>query len=134
MTQVAEKVDHAIENAKGWYASIEEMLADLAKASDDGDTNAVDSATQTIQESVLSVLVRDGWHTPGSPAEDGAEEYEILLTTGGPALRIYGKINQYDEAETAELQVQDWFKPWTPYLDGIKEQTLLDFTRHFYFG
>ena len=132
MTQVAEKIDHAIENAKGWYASIEEMIAALNDAETD---DAHESATQAIQESVLSVLVRDGWHSPGSPSEEGAEEYEILLTTGGPALRIWGKLDKYDEPETAELQVQDWFKPWsTPYLDGVKEATLLQFVRQFYFG
>jgi hypothetical protein len=57
----------AIENARNWYASIQEMLAA-------GDR-------QAIEESVLSVLVRDGWHAPGGMGE--AEEFEVLLSTAG---------------------------------------------------
>jgi len=90
-----------------------------------------ENAMQTIQESVLSVTVRDGWHQPGVPSE-GAEEYEILLTTGGPALRIYGELDDYGQPRTAELQMQDWFTPWTHY--PSPQADLLRFASCFYFG
>jgi hypothetical protein len=77
-------------------------------------------------------MVRDGWYQPGRPNEYGPEEYEILLSTGGPALRIYGKLGRDDEPETAELQMQDWFLPWQRY--PTAEEPLLQFARYFYFG
>src|SRR5690606_3875422 len=41
-----------------------------------------------------------------------AGEYEILLSTGGPAVRIVGRLNVWGEPETtAVLQYQDWFAP-----------------------
>lgn len=167
-----DNMEHARGNAKGWLASIEEMLAELegheAAARADGwegphkdkwgatyfehtdgatwacadwralcDDNGIDAerseeAEQRIGESVLSVSVRDGWHTPGAPSEDGPEEYEVLLSTGGPALRIWGKLREHGEPDTAELQMQDWGTPWTRY--PAPEETLLAFVRCFYFG
>lgn len=126
---------HAMGNAKAWLGSIEEMLADLEKAQDaDGDraSNSLEDAERAIHESVLSVSVRDGWRQPGTVSEEGAIEYEILLSTGGPALRIWGELNQHDEPHTAVLQWQDWGTPWTRY--PAPEATLLRFARCFYFG
>jgi hypothetical protein len=77
-------------------------------------------------------LIRDGWREPGKLAENGAEEYEILLSTRGPALRILGKLNEYCEPESAELQMQDWCTVWTRY--HAPEATLLEFARQFWLG
>jgi hypothetical protein len=170
-TEKEDKLAGARENAKGWLASIEEMLeAKWEKAADDEgwkpfqdefgvacwrDKEGVtfagtaeqlceyhgieptsrneDEARQAIEESVLSVMVRDGWRSPGqSTSEDGPEEYEILLSTGGPALRIYGKLDRHSQPDTAELQMQDWFTPWTRY--PASEETLLAFASVFWFG
>jgi hypothetical protein len=135
MTQTIEQ-DHAEYNADGWAENITEMLETLADAEDDTAASGLaDEARQRIQESVLSVMVRDGWREPGQAfAEDGAEEYEILLSTGGPAARIYGTLDENGEPERAELQVQDWFKPWTRSKNPITQDTLLEFARCFYFG
>jgi hypothetical protein len=130
--QEQDKVEHAKSNAAGWLSSIEEMLEPLDIVDEEDPSH--DEAMQTIHESVLSVLVRDGWREPGGeigPNGD-AEEYEILLSTGGPALRIWGKLDQYSEPESAELQMQDWFLPWTRF--PAAEATLLQFARCFYFG
>jgi len=124
-------MQHASENAKGWLASIEDMLAELRR-SEENDAGGSDDARQAIEESALSVSVRDGWHQPGQASEDGPEEYEILLSTGGPALRIYGRLNDFCEPDTAELQMQDWGTPWTRY--NAPEETLLQFARCFWFG
>ena len=51
-----------------------------------------EDAGRRIQEDPLSVLVRSGWHSPGEKME--AAEYEILLSTGGPATRIVGDLDQ----------------------------------------
>ena len=133
-----------LDNARGWYASIVEMVEALEKADFDaikegptetGDYgDALQSIKQRIHESVLSVEVRSGWYLTGSRhTETGPspEEYRILLSTGGPALQIVGTLSEHGEPETAALQSQDWGTPWT-YL--CANQTLLTFARCFYFG
>lgn len=70
-----------------------------------------DDAVQDIYESPLSVQVRGGWHDIGvTDAED--EEFEILLSTGGPAARIIGDLGMHNAPEDVQLQYQDWFTPW----------------------
>ena len=175
-TAETDKFEHARENAKGWLASIEEMLeklggyqaaaeaagwtgpykdkfgatyfraendegtvstwacADWKTLCDDMEIEAEqdDDARQEIEESVLSVSVRDGWRQPRMPNEDGADEYEILLTTDGPALRIWGELDRHCQPSSAELQMQDWLLPWTRY--PAPEATLLEFANCFWFG
>jgi hypothetical protein len=127
--QAQAEVNHAEENAKAWYASIIEMLQALDADTDERNQKYED-AMQTIHESVLSVLVRSDWHIPGETSEPG--EYEILLSTGGPALRIVGELDDYKQPRTAEMQHQDWFTPWTRY--PSPETDLLRFAQCFYFG
>jgi hypothetical protein len=94
-----------------------------------------ESGEQAILEDPLSVMVRDGWRSPSGQVDEGPEEYEILLSTGGPATRIIGKLNKYSEPETASLQVQDWFVPWQEWRgEGFSEETLLTYARCFYYG
>jgi hypothetical protein len=90
-----------------------------------------DRARQTIEEDALSVEVRSGWCSPGS--EMKAEEFCILLCTGGPAVRIRGELNEYGEPDRAWLECQDWFTPWTQVFD-VEQETLLAYARCFYFG
>lgn len=90
-----------------------------------------DSAREDIQNSALSLQVRSGWVTPGE--EMNAEEFEILLTTGGPALRIRGELNEHKEPDRAWLEYQDWGTPWTQYFD-VEQDTLLTFCQQFFFG
>ena len=129
----------AFENGRGWYSTISELVERLDKATDragdgdDQDCKSHDELRQEIEEGPLSVMVRDGWHQPGTACDEGADEYEILLSTGGPALRIYGKLDQYSQPETAELQAQDWFTPWVRVPDTA-EPMLLAYASVFYFG
>lgn len=138
----ADRYAHARQNAKGWYESIADYAERLERA-DEGDkvgSAAAEAVREEIQESVLSVMVlsvmvRDGWRLPGSECdgnENTAEEFEILLSTGGPALRLWGKLGQHGEPESCEMQMQDWGIPWTRY--PTPEDTLLAFARCFYFG
>lgn len=91
-----------------------------------------DEARQAISEDPLSVQVRSGW--ADSPEEMEAEEYEILLCTGGPACRIVGELDQ-GEPDSARIEYQDWFTPWG-YHDTSSEEdkALLTYARQFYFG
>lgn len=94
-----------------------------------------EAVEERIHEDPLTVLVRDGWHEPGKPAEDGPEEYEILLSTGGPATRIRGELDDDCQPKTARLEVQDWFVPWKEWRgEGWSEEVLLDYARCFWFG
>lgn len=114
---------------------------------DAGDENvmfvaAEDEDEQRIQESPLSVQVRSGWRDPSQLAGDGTlgdappEEFEILLSTGGPALRIRGELDEHCQPYRAWLEYQDWGTPWTEFHgEGAPSQeTLVAFCSVFYFG
>lgn len=107
------------------FAELEELEADA-----DGN-DCWDDAVQVICEDPLSVLVRDDWHIPDGDAD--CTEYELLLGTGGPAIRIRGTLDTYGQPDSATLQVQDWFKPWTNF-EGGDESVLLRYASYFYFG
>ncbi len=95
-----------------------------------------DEARERIEEGALSVEVRGGWHTPGDEDGDEAHEYRILLCTGGPAVQITGEIGQHGEPESARIQYQDWFRPWTDWTDGPADEDdiLLAYASVFYWG
>ena len=42
------------------------------------------------------------------------EEFKILLSWGGPACQIIGKLDQYKQPLDIEIQYQDWGTPWEP--------------------
>lgn len=90
-----------------------------------------DEARDAILEDALSVEVRSDWHTPGDSSE--ATEYCILLSTGGPAVRIVGDLDQLKQPVSAALQIQDWGTPWTDYREA-DEGTLLQYAGCFCFG
>lgn len=136
ITTTEDRFEHAKSNAKGWYETIKGQVAALrVAAANPGDCDR-EAAEQTIQEGPLEVAVRDGWHSPGQPSQEGPEEFYILLSTGGPALRIWGTIGAHGEPKDCELQMQDWGTPWTkwapePY-DETFHDTLLAYASCFY--
>lgn len=96
-----------------------------------GDCESEEQARERIQEDALSVEVRSGWTPLGDTLT--ADEFNILLTTGGPAVRIMGELDEYGEPRRAWLEVQDWFQPWMQYFPADQE-VLLAYARCFYFG
>lgn len=114
---------------KSAMACIAEMVAAMNATTD---LESGDERTRAIQEDALSVEVRTSWHSPGD-TEGSKPEYTILLSTGGPATRIIGELDQYGEPKTARLEAQDWFMPWTEYRDS-DESVLLEYARVFYYG
>jgi hypothetical protein len=127
---VTKEKNHAIQNARGWLSSIREMIKGLE--SEDGPTR--DEADTAIMDSPLSIEVRDGWRTPGGKAEGGPDEYRILLTTGGPALRLIGTLED-GTPTTVRMEWQDWGTPWTAMrLSARDEAACLAFASRFYFG
>ncbi len=108
-----------------------EELKELEAAA--GECKNQDDARQRIEEDTLSMEVRSGWAS--SAADMVAEEFCILLSTGGPATRIVGDLNANFEPCRARLEVQDWGEPWTEYYCGSGGmETLLAYARCFSFG
>ena len=152
------KLDHAQQNARAYAESISnaleafdldwQMLEELEYEAAHGELSASeleeleelrskmhgyeskDDAERDILEMPLSVEVRSGWYAPGSQPED-PEKFCILLSTGGPALRIIGDLDR-GEPMKARLQYQDWGISWTEFFD-VEQDTLLSFARFFYF-
>jgi len=101
-----------------------------------GDCENQDAARDRIQEDPLSVQVRSGWHSPCNDRMDerqAPEEFEILLCTGGPAVRIMGELDECGQPYRAWLEYQDWGTPWIRYF-GADQDALLTYCREFYFG
>jgi hypothetical protein len=133
---VDDDLREAIENAKAqlarWDEDNAEELKELTEAATlDGELVDAETARERIQERPLSVQVRSGWTDPGGEME--AAEFEVLLTTGGPALRIIGELDEHNEPDRAWLEYQDWGTPWTRYFP-TEQETLLSFCRCLYFG
>jgi hypothetical protein len=128
-----------MENEKEWHVASQEMgesvynaIKELVDAVNNAkDDTSREEAEQAIDEDPLSVTVRTGWVTPGDLHEP--EEYCILLGTGGPAYRIVGTLNGFLEPDSARIEVQDWFEPWTEYRDSDQD-VLLQYAGRFYYG
>jgi len=97
-----------------------------------GDCETQDDARQHIHEDPLSVQVRSTWTNVGDKME--ASEFEILLCTGGPAVRIIGELDRYNEPARAWIEYQDWGTPWTEFFGDHDRDALLAYARTFYFG
>lgn len=112
--------------------SIVELVDALHKAEGDDDQDAIDEAETAIYEDALSVEVRcSEWTSPGAME---ADEYRILLGWGGPAMQIRGELYR-GRPDTAVVEVQDWFIPWTPYNGTTEEEDekLLEYAQKFCF-
>lgn len=96
----------------------------------DSEEYSEDRARERIQEDPLNLELRGTWQ-PGEKPE--ADEAVLLLSTGGPAVRLIVGLGQYAEPSWARLEAQDWFLPWTPY-HGADEGMLLEYAACFYYG
>lgn len=112
-----------------WDEEFGEELSELEDTA--GDCGSKDDARQRIDEDPLEIQVRSGWSAPGSDLE--AEEFMILLCTGGPAVRIVGELSDVGEPHRAWMEYQDWGTPWTQYF-GASSSTLCEYASHFFGG
>lgn len=136
LTMIDDANDDEKDDARAELAQWDEENGDELESlkSEAGDCEDRDEAEERIREDALSVEVRSGWYSAGeSDQSDRAPaEFNILLTTGGPAVRIRGELSG-GEPYRAWLEVQDWFQPWTQYQDA-SQSVLLDYARCFYYG
>ena len=118
----------------GTYQNIVEIMDAmvLAMARSATEPNATSDIMDQIMEMPLSVSVRSGWQTPGVN-DQSPEEYELLLGTGGPAVRVYGRLDEHGRPRSAEMQGQDWFTPWERTTVDQDEEVLLQFAEYFYY-
>ena len=127
------KSNHALNNAIG---HMESMVEDFKKDKhffNIKDFDSQDELRESILNSALSVEFRSSWYS--SPNEEiNPEEFKILLTWGGPALRIIGELDNYGPVNP-KLQFQDWGTPWIDFKITEDQQDALNwFCNCFYFG
>jgi hypothetical protein len=125
-------MNDAEQQAKSQVESIVEMIDALRKAESDSEREAAQTA---IYEDPLEVEVRGDWHAVGAQP-CGATEFKVLLCTGGPAVRILGVLNKYDEPEHATVLYQDWFTAWETLtgLTDAENEAVIEYCRQFYFA
>jgi len=138
VTTTTKKPNHALNNAQGHIESIVENFEKITfleslNVTGPEEEEEIEQIRESINNSALSVEFRSGWSTNSEKLE--AEEFKILLTWGGPALRVIGDLDQYKQAENIKLQFQDWGTPWTDFqLSENQENALNWFCNCFYFG
>ena len=138
------KENHALTNCIGQLDSIKELYREYKKQEDleawGTGSNVYNWTSEGIveraREEALSVEFRSGWCSNFEDAKP--EEFKILLSTGGPACQIIGKID-YGSCEPIdiEIQYQDWGTPWTSHEISYNQddyQALEWFCNCFYFG
>ena len=125
--------------AIGTVQDIIQQHQDWQLALDDGNDLRVEEIEREVDERPLSVEVRSGWSA--TSAQWTADEFRILLGTGGPAFQIVGEVSDYGEALNPQMQYQDWYKPWTSCgwcydddFEGEGKAALHWFCNRFYFG
>jgi len=136
MTTVKEK-NHAITNCVAQLDSIKELYRNYKEADTQEDWEAREKIVEQAQEEALSVEFRSGWACELHDMKP--EEFKILLSTGGPACQIIGKLDHYNQPTDIEIQYQDWYQPWKTFLTSpekckIDSQALFWFCECFYFG
>jgi hypothetical protein len=122
--------NHAAANAAAWCETILDQLGRLKSACHESD-ETYETIREEIQDSPLSLQVRSDWSNLGGELEPA--ELCILLSTGGPALRIVGTLGRFNCPEDCRLEYQDWGTPWTEYR-AIGSAVLDSWAAQFYWG
>lgn len=95
---------NALDTARAYLDSISDLL-------DAHEAAPTDATLAAIEELPLETSVRcTSWSTRYDDLL--ADEYRILLCTGGPAVQITGDYDPDDGPVNAHIQYQDWFRPW----------------------
>ena len=127
------KSNHALNNAIGHMESMVEDFKKDQQLQESNDYNQQDELRESVLNSALSVEFRSGWYS-SLDDELVPEEFKILLTWGGPALRIIGELDNYGPVNP-KLQYQDWGTPWIDFKITEYQQNALNwFCNCFYFG
>lgn len=153
MTTATMELSHAEANAKGWADGIStaydahQFCTEGGKGRDlsrevkallhehaynwDNADEVAEAIVEKMRESVLSVDVRSDWQSPDEHLNP--QEFQILLSTGGPALRLLGDLDEHGTPHRVFMQHQDWGTPWTQCFD-VDHEALMWFAGLFWFG
>lgn len=137
---------HAAENADNQAKHILALyrahlaIEEGAETASDGydDFTSSDEIRERVQEEPISIELRAPWYSLGDEAP-APDEFAILITTGGPALRIRGELSERMEPRRQWLEVQDWGTPWTQHIPAMDDRAewsdaLAWYVGCFYFG
>lgn len=156
-TKETEQLTQAEQNAEGWSDQITAAWEAHGFCAEEGEGKYLSREAKTVlkehgfdgtnhdtvaewiedamREAPLSVEIRSGWREPGDGASLDPDEFRILLSTGGPALRVMGELN-HGEPSRCWFEMQDWGTPWTRHFNRSAERAsaLLWFAGLFYYG
>jgi len=119
---------NAISAGRGCLSTIVEMFKESQDKAKRDDWDAMDELRDRVLEYPASLEVRTGWFSPWDEITkpDDLEECRFLLASGGPAVQVWAELDGYGEPNLVQLQVQDWFLPWTPMIISIEESEALE--------
>lgn len=111
-------------------SEVAEELQELIEAA--SEYSGKDEAEQAIKEDPLSVEVRSRWYELGDE-NVGAEEFRILLCTGGPHVELLGDL---DNGQPSRVRVtyQGWGESGEYFPTSEERDALETYCQQFYFG
>ena len=117
-------------------ACISDMMRRYREAQEIGGREsytAMEAVEEEIMADPLEISVRSLWTPLGYPME--ADEFRILLCTGGPAVQIVGDLDEYGCIfGQPNIEYQDWFTPWRPLtITEDQQKDLLEYCQMFNF-
>lgn len=126
--------DNAYKQAIAQMESISDMMRRYREAQEIEGYAAMEAVEDEIMNDPLEISVRSLWTPLGMPME--ADEFRILLCTGGPAVQIVGVLDEHGSIYgQPRLEYQDWFTPWTNCpLTEDQQQDLLAYCQMFNFA
>ena len=126
--------DNAYNQARAQMESISDMMRRYREAQEIEGYAAMEAVEDEIMNDPLEISVRSLWTPLGMPME--ADEFRILLCTGGPAVQIVGDLDEHGGIYgQPRLEYQDWFTPWTNCsLTEDQQQDLLAYCQMFNFA
>ena len=99
---------------------------------EDCDYESREDVEQAIQEKPLSVEVRSGWES--SFHAFTADEFRIILCTGGPHVEIRGDLGPHWVPQDVKVFYADWYEKGEYILSDEEREAVTEFCQQFYFG
>lgn len=84
-----------------------------------------DEALERLEENPLSIQFRSDWES--NPSDLTPSEFEILLCTGGPAVRVRGELDHNGYPSRAWVEYNYWGAPWKEL--GPYQSTALEYAQ-----
>lgn len=124
LEEMRDQYAEAVESCEEIPDELRDTLEELEEAA--REYASQDDAMQAMIENPLDISFRSGWTS--SREDMQPEEFQILLCTGGPAVRIIGDLDEYGQPCRAWIEYQDWGTPWTMLFDG--QADALEYAQH----